>query len=82
MFFLSTVTNQLIASFANPGVIKSEGYVYEVSAETAKDENELDTLVSVRSGGSVLKLKFCKTCKIIRPPRSAHCKFCDFCVCK
>ncbi|KAJ1958205.1 Eukaryotic peptide chain release factor GTP-binding subunit [Linderina pennispora] len=34
----------------------------------------------VRINDTVVRLKYCETCRIFRPPRASHCKYCDNCV--
>ncbi|XP_029983969.1 probable palmitoyltransferase ZDHHC14 isoform X2 [Sphaeramia orbicularis] len=72
------------ASFSDPGVLPRA-----TPDEAAHLERQMDSTGSsrppprtreVQINGQTVKLKYCFTCKIFRPPRASHCSLCDNCV--
>ncbi|XP_041711300.1 palmitoyltransferase ZDHHC14-like isoform X1 [Coregonus clupeaformis] len=75
-------------SFSDPGVLPRA-----TPDEAADLERQIDVANGSSSGyrppprtrevvinGQTVKLKYCFTCKIFRPPRASHCSLCDNCV--
>nr|CAG4643746.1 EOG090X01OT [Lepidurus arcticus] len=76
-------------SFTDPGVIpratNDEAADIERQIEVPNGANSPTYRPPPRTkevlvGGQVVKLKYCFTCKIFRPPRASHCSICDNCV--
>ncbi|XP_036840736.1 probable palmitoyltransferase ZDHHC14 isoform X3 [Oncorhynchus mykiss] len=77
------------ASFSDPGVLPRA-----TPDEAADLERQIDAsngpsgpgyrppprIREVVINGQTVKLKYCFTCKIFRPPRASHCSLCDNCV--
>lgn len=76
------------ASFTDPGVLPRA-----TPDEAADLERQIDAANGpggagyrpprtreVLINGQTVKLKYCFTCKIFRPPRASHCSLCDNCV--
>ncbi|XP_005922456.1 palmitoyltransferase ZDHHC14 isoform X2 [Haplochromis burtoni] len=87
VLFLFVLGTLLRTSFSDPGVLP------RASPDEAAD---LERQIDVANGGTgyrppprtkevvingqTVKLKYCFTCKIFRPPRASHCSLCDNCV--
>ncbi|CAD6217917.1 unnamed protein product [Miscanthus lutarioriparius] len=85
LVLLATVTASFaMAATRDPGIIPrnnpaalSPSSVEDGTAGSARTAHPSRFLVV---NGVEVRLKFCRTCKIHRPPRSYHCAVCDNCV--
>ncbi|KAM9806027.1 palmitoyltransferase ZDHHC18a isoform X6 [Syngnathus typhle] len=80
------VLSLLRTSFTDPGILPRA-----TLDEAADIEKQIDTSGSstyrppprtkeILINQQVVKLKYCFTCKMFRPPRTSHCSLCDNCV--
>ncbi|MEQ2219386.1 Palmitoyltransferase ZDHHC18-A, partial [Xenoophorus captivus] len=86
VLFVFVVTSLLRTSFTDPGILP------RATADEAADiERQIDSSGSstyrppprtkeILINQQVVKLKYCFTCKMFRPPRTSHCSLCDNCV--
>lgn len=89
ILYFFTMSSLLRTTFSDPGVIPRASH-----DEAAYIEKQIEVPNSLNSPtyrppprtkevlvkGQTVKLKYCFTCKIFRPPRASHCSLCDNCV--
>lgn len=88
VLFIFVLSNLLKTSFSDPGIIPRA-----TTAEAESIEREIEQpngagqayrppprTKEIQVKGQSVKLKYCFTCKIFRPPRASHCSICDNCV--
>ncbi|XP_023681634.1 palmitoyltransferase ZDHHC14-like isoform X2 [Paramormyrops kingsleyae] len=89
--FLFVMGMLLRASFSDPGVLPraTPDEAAHLECQIADDGINSPGSGGCRSpprtqevviNGQTVKLKYCFTCKIFRPPRASHCSLCDNCV--
>ncbi|KAK4846452.1 hypothetical protein QYF36_017347 [Acer negundo] len=73
---IQVLVNLILVSANDPGIIprNDQASVEEVSTSDGTRRKKITV------NGVELKLKYCRICKIFRPPRSCHCAVCDNCV--
>ncbi|OCT65974.1 palmitoyltransferase ZDHHC9 [Xenopus laevis] len=89
VLFLFAIATLLRTSFSDPGVIPralpDEAAFIEMEIEAAngnvpQGQRPPPRIKNVQINNQIVKLKYCYTCKIFRPPRASHCSICDNCV--
>ncbi|XP_051045004.1 palmitoyltransferase ZDHHC18 isoform X1 [Phodopus roborovskii] len=86
ILFFFVMSCLLQTSFTDPGILPRA-----TTCEAAALEKQIDNTGSstyrppprtreVMINGQMVKLKYCFTCKMFRPPRTSHCSVCDNCV--
>ncbi|XP_012717229.2 palmitoyltransferase ZDHHC9 [Fundulus heteroclitus] len=89
LLFLFVMAMLLRTSFSDPGVLPralpEEANFIEMEIEAANGnvpsgQRPPPRIRNVQINNQIVKLKYCYTCKIFRPPRASHCSICDNCV--
>ncbi|XP_045471448.1 palmitoyltransferase app [Harmonia axyridis] len=89
LLFIFTMSSLLRTSLSDPGIIPratpEEAAYVEKQIEVTNSANSPTFRPPPRTKevlvkGQTIKLKYCFTCKIFRPPRASHCSLCDNCV--
>lgn len=86
VLFVFVIVTLLQTSFTDPGILPRA-----TPDEAADIEKQIDNTGTttyrppprtkeVLINQQVVKLKYCFTCKMFRPPRTSHCSLCDNCV--
>ncbi|XP_062847414.1 palmitoyltransferase ZDHHC18a isoform X2 [Trichomycterus rosablanca] len=86
VLFVFVIISLFRTSLTDPGILPRA-----LPEEAADIERQIDNSGSgtyrppprtkeILINGQVVKLKYCFTCKMFRPPRTSHCSLCDNCV--
>uniref|UniRef100_M0ZQ44 S-acyltransferase n=1 Tax=Solanum tuberosum TaxID=4113 RepID=M0ZQ44_SOLTU len=92
LFSVFIVVLLLLTSGTNPGIVPRNAHPPDADDEC--DTSSISTsclgsqtgpislppMKNVTVNGIVVKVKYCKTCMLYRPPRCSHCSICDNCI--
>ncbi|KLO18546.1 hypothetical protein SCHPADRAFT_819513 [Schizopora paradoxa] len=79
---LLTFSNMLATAFSDPGILPRDldpDPPYP-SSSSSDDGSRAPLPRELKVRNITVRVKYCQTCRIYRPPRSSHCRMCDNCV--
>ncbi|XP_059644492.1 probable protein S-acyltransferase 7 [Cornus florida] len=86
-FTIYVIVLLLLTSGRDPGIVPRNAHPPEpesydcAEAEAGKTpESRLPRTKDVNVNGVIVRIKYCDTCKLYRPPRCSHCSICNNCV--
>ena len=74
------VVSLFITAGSDPGVLLRSSDPSIMKEAMRREEEQGWKFTQARMDGKLQDLKFCRTCKIWRTPRTTHCQVCDNCV--
>lgn len=87
--FIVSFSSMLKTSWTDPGIIPREidgdppvdpPLDLDINSASYYPPRNPPRIKEIRVGTHNVRLKYCDTCKIYRPPRCSHCRQCDNCV--
>ncbi|KAG9133549.1 hypothetical protein Leryth_016505 [Lithospermum erythrorhizon] len=75
----------LLTSARDPGIVPRNAYPPDIEEHVDLSPNEtpptrLPRTKDVNVNGVIVRVKYCDTCMLYRPPRCSHCSICNNCV--
>lgn len=79
-----TLTGLLILCSSNPGFIPSQNAYFSMGPPGATPlaalGQETQKFIEMTVNGILVRMKYCGSCHLLRPPRTSHCGVCGICV--
>lgn len=80
IFFVSAECLGILCAFSNPGAMPNSIGLYDYDELKNNKNMESNVAKFYVLNGRMFKIKFCRTCMIIRPIGTSHCKQCNICI--